>query len=222
MAPPALALKLYYFDVDGKGQAIRLLCAHLGLALQDHRFASRDEFHALKADGTLPFGQVPLLEVTDAAGAVTRIAQSNTILRFIAKLGGAYPTDALSAAAIDSAMDQEVDAFVGPTVISYSTRFGIALDEAQTAAAVSLIATETFPRHLGFVEALLGQSDSGWIAGTPEPSPADFVWGTRLGTYLPSRDHIFPEALRNLDGYPRCKAFVAKFKALPAVAGSAK
>ena len=39
---------------QGKAECIVLMCAYLGLALEDYRFASRDEFFALKADGTLP------------------------------------------------------------------------------------------------------------------------------------------------------------------------
>ena len=59
--------KLLYFDFPGKAEAIRLALTHAGVAFEDHRFADRAEFQALKASGRLQFGQVPALEVTTAA-----------------------------------------------------------------------------------------------------------------------------------------------------------
>ena len=51
--------KLLYFDFPGKAEAIRLALTHAGVAFEDHRFADRAEFQALKASGRLQFGQVP-------------------------------------------------------------------------------------------------------------------------------------------------------------------
>eukprot|EP00961_Rhodomonas_salina_P114075 1534773-Rhodomonas_salina.2 len=59
--PDQPKLKLYYFDIKGKGEPIRLLAAYSGLELEDYRFEGRDHFMKLKEDGTLPFGQVPPL-----------------------------------------------------------------------------------------------------------------------------------------------------------------
>lgn len=207
-------LKLYYFDIQGKGEPIRLLAAYANIALEDYRFSSREEFMALKADGTLPFGQVPLLEVDGRE----KLVQSAAILRYLAQLGGLHPTDLIAAAKVDAALDQEADAFLGPTVASYTTRFGIAMDEAQVAAAAELLGSEVMPRHLAAVERLLCASATGWLAGTPQPSAADFAWAARLGQYLPAKDRLFPERLRTLADYPACKAFVQRFFELPQIA----
>ena len=48
--------KLLYFDFPGKAEAIRLALTHAGVAFEDHRFADRAEFQALKASGRLQFG----------------------------------------------------------------------------------------------------------------------------------------------------------------------
>ena len=45
-APPKL--ELLYFDIHGLGARIRLAAAVGGVPLEDYRFASRDEFAALK------------------------------------------------------------------------------------------------------------------------------------------------------------------------------
>lgn len=177
-------LKLYYFDIKGKGEAIRLLCAYANLTLEDYRLQLHDrtEFQQLKENGTLPFGQVPLLEVDDGQ-MKHKLVQSCAILRYLGKLAGLYPSssnnngnDDILAAQIDAVMDQATDAFVGTTVVTYSTRFGIVLDEIAKTKSCTNIGKDVTPRHLTYVEKLLQESTTGWLVNTTQPSPADFIW----------------------------------------------
>lgn len=192
-----------------------MLCAYAGLELEDYRFESRDVFTEMKESGKLAFGQAPLLEVTMQDGTVHQLVQSTAILRYLGKIGGLYPNDDdLLAAKVDAALAQETDAFTGATVATYTKRFGICLDEATLKKSEELIATETTPRHLQSLEKLLETSTTGWIAGTKEPSPADFVWYVRLDMYMPSSPKFFPETLCQFGDYPHVKAFVEKFKSL--------
>ncbi|CAB9506089.1 S-transferase A2 [Seminavis robusta] len=208
-------LKLYYFNIVGKGEPIRLLCAYAGLELEDYHFASRQEFQDLKANGKLAFGQVPLLEVDDGAH---QLVQSTAILRYLAKLGGLYPRDDdILAAKIDAALAQEADAFTGPTVATYTTRFGICLEGDALQQSKELIAKEVIPRHLDALEQLLNSSSTGWIAGTDQPSPADFVWYVRLALWLPETQLPFQKEILSFQGYPKIKAFVDKFASLEAI-----
>jgi hypothetical protein len=41
--------RLYYFDVAGKAEALRLACVHAGLAFEDVRL-SREQFRALQGE----------------------------------------------------------------------------------------------------------------------------------------------------------------------------
>lgn len=108
-------LKLFYFNIPGKGEAIRLACAYGGVPLDDFRMHS-DDFHELKVSGKLAFGQVPALEVNGES----MLFQSAAIMRYIGKLAGLYPTDDdLYAAKIDMIVDQEVDLFTGLSVSRY-------------------------------------------------------------------------------------------------------
>lgn len=108
-------LKLYYFNIAGKGEAIRLACAYGGVPLEDFRMHA-NEFHELKVSGKLAFGQVPALSVNDD----TMIFQSAAIMRYIGKLTGLYPTnDDLYAAKIDMIVDSENDLFTGLSVSRY-------------------------------------------------------------------------------------------------------
>jgi glutathione S-transferase len=108
-------LKLYYFNIPGKGEAIRLACAYGGIPLEDFRMHA-NEFHDLKVSGKLAFGQVPALEVNGS----TMITQSAAIMRYVGKLTGLYPTgDDLYAAKIDMIVDSENDLFMGLAVSRY-------------------------------------------------------------------------------------------------------
>jgi prostaglandin-H2 D-isomerase / glutathione transferase len=208
-------LKLYYFNIAGKGEQIRLFCAYADLDLEDYRFQSSDEFLKLKSEGKLAFGQVPMLEVDEGNGKVHQLVQSTAILRYLGKLSGLYPKDDdILAAKIDAAMAQETDAFMGAVVATYKRRFGICLEGEALKQSTELIATEVAPRHLAALEKLLESSETGWIAGTEKPSPADFVWYVQLALWMPDKPEFFPENLCKFEGYPRVKAFVDKFSAL--------
>ena len=62
------------------------------------------------ANGNFEFGQMPVLEVTDAEGKVTKYSQTNSILRYLSIQHGYYPTDdAEQAWEIDSALDAVKD-----------------------------------------------------------------------------------------------------------------
>lgn len=108
-------MKLYYFNIPGKGEPIRLACAYGGVELDDFRMHA-NEFHDLKVSGKLAFGQVPALSVNDDQ----MIFQSAAIMRYVGKLAGLYPTnDDLYAAKIDMAVDCEIDLFMGLSVSRY-------------------------------------------------------------------------------------------------------
>ncbi|KAG6947773.1 hypothetical protein JG688_00015400 [Phytophthora aleatoria] len=91
MAQPQL--KLSYFDLKLHAELSRMIFNYGGIAFTDHRIA-RTDFTKLKP--TLPFGQVPDLELDG-----TIYAQSMAIARYAAKIVGPYPNDALEALKVD-------------------------------------------------------------------------------------------------------------------------
>ena len=213
MAAPKL--RLLYFDIHGKAARIRTAALYGGVALEDYRFASRDEFTALKTSGALPFGQVPLLEVN---GGEAKIAQSAAILRYVCGLAGLHPSDPLQAAAVDAALDQEADAFASYAAAKYRDRSGFAaVDDATMQKVEAAINTEVLPRHLGLLERMLAQSTTGWIANTPTPAACDFAWATQLRELRLGQMAFVDSALFAADKLPLCNALVDRFLALPAV-----
>jgi len=204
-------LKLYYFDIKGKGEQIRLICAYSGLKLEDHRFESRDAFLAMK-EGRLPFGQVPMLEV-DGKGAMV---QSTAIMRYLGKLSGLYPMkDHILAQKVDAIMDQATDVFTGSTVLTYGLRYAIELSPEAKEKSYENYNQTVLPDHLKRAERVIESSATGWFAGTDEPSPADFVWYCSL-TNMAAKKEI-SEKNKSLEDFPQLKAFVEKFESLEAI-----
>jgi glutathione S-transferase len=170
-------LKLTYFDINGsRGEAARLALSLGGIPFEDDR-VSMSGWPALKP--RMRFHALPTLEVD---GEV--ITQSNTINRFVGKLAGLYPEDALEAAHCDEVMDAVED--VGGRI---SATFRIE-DPAQKRAAREALAEGPIRLYLERLQELL-QARGGQYFADARLSVADlkvFVWirGLRSGIL----DHI--------------------------------
>ena len=84
-------MKLIYFPAYGRGEPIRMAFWKAGVEFEDARI-THEEFGKMKADGTLPFGQVPVLELDDG----TRLGQSGAILSYIGSKYNMKPQDPLA------------------------------------------------------------------------------------------------------------------------------
>lgn len=71
--------KLYYFDLKGRAEVIRMLFAIAGQKYEDIRF-TLDKWPEYKAKA--PFGQCPYLEVIDGENTLL-LAQSAAISNFL-------------------------------------------------------------------------------------------------------------------------------------------
>lgn len=111
----AAQIKLLYFPLDGRGEAIRLTLVIGGVAYEDEIIEFKD-WPARKP--TTPFGSVPVLYVDGKP-----LAQTNSILRYVGRLAHLYPADDLwTAAKIDEIADTVEDhvAVLVATVFNYS------------------------------------------------------------------------------------------------------
>jgi len=103
-------LELSYFDFNGgRGEPVRLALFMAGIPFEDHRVKPQD-WAAMKA--STPFGGLPVLTVDGRA-----ISQSNSILRFVGKLTGLYPTDPVEALRCDELLDvvEDLSHLLAPT-----------------------------------------------------------------------------------------------------------
>lgn len=143
--------KLTYFDFDGgRAEPVRIAFHAGGIAFEDHRI-SFPEFGKLR-DG-LRFKAVPVLEIDGAA-----VTQSNSMCRYVGKLAGLYPEDALQALYCDEVLDavEDISQHLGAT-------FGLkgpALQEARQALVQGALST-----HLTGLGELLARGGGSYFAG---------------------------------------------------------
>jgi len=94
--------KLVYFDFNGgRGEPVRITFHAGGIEFEDSRI-SYQEFGEMRK--SLRFNSAPVLEVDGV-----QVTQSNAMCRYVGKLAGLYPDDALQALYCDEAMDAVED-----------------------------------------------------------------------------------------------------------------
>lgn len=94
---------LHYFDLYGKGEAIRMLLTHSQTDFYDNRVTG-PSWQALKSSGKCPNGQVPILEI---GGKVYH--QSQAILRYLGSQKGYYDSSDFEAMHTADAVMATVD-----------------------------------------------------------------------------------------------------------------
>jgi glutathione S-transferase len=183
---------------------ISRLALYLGNIPFENRHPSRDEFRTAKTNGSLPFGQMPILIVDGET-----IAQTGAIARFCGKLSGMYPTnDPVAAAKIDQLIDAATDITtkVSPTM---SVK-----DEAEKMAARTVLAEETLPRWFGYLEALCPDGENTFFVGDTMTIADLAIWrlmGWFTGGFL---DGI-PATV--VDGFPKLQAHSERIGSEPRI-----
>ncbi|BCO28344.1 hypothetical protein MIZ03_3244 [Rhodoferax lithotrophicus] len=163
-------LTLTYFDIHGgRGEPARLALHIGGLPFEDKRFAFADFAEVRKST---PLNQVPTLHVDGV-----QITQSDAITRYVGKLAGLYPIDALQALLCDEVLSAVEDANV-----KIGTTFGLTgdtLKEARTA-----LVKGPLPLYLGWLQTQL-QAHGGEYFADQRLTIADlkvFVFVTSLNS----------------------------------------
>lgn len=213
-------LELVYFDFGGRAEAIRLALKACQISFNDVRI-SREKFTSWKQEGKFPFGQMPCLFIDGEP-----LAQSNAILRYIAKLsqdGGnkapLYPSDSIQAARVDAMLAQVDDLLVPVGVSMFPGRYGWNFDQVSKDKAPipgfntrKLVRTRVVPilaAHLAKFEGALKASSTDFLVGD-SPTIADIALFT-LTQYLKKNmlDHI--DCIALLDAVPKIKEHHQKF-----------
>jgi len=94
--------KLYYFNVRGRGEAIRQVFTLAKVPFEDRRL-DMETWGSFKEE--TPFGQLPVLEVNGV-----KIANTNAILRYLGREFNLAGSDNLENAKLDSLGDLLIDA----------------------------------------------------------------------------------------------------------------
>lgn len=224
-SPRFHSIKLYYFDIAGKGEPVRLALHVAGVEFEDIK-VTPEIVAEMKANGKAKFGQFPCLEVTDRkTNNTSMLVQSAAILRFVgrslAKPNQIYPGDAIRAAYIDSILDAEIDLFTGIAVSRYRGRYGFesignpgdkVFDQIRKD-----LNDDIIPHHLGNLEKLLesNRSENKWFGNTRSVSIADLCLVPRLGWLKNHGEGISDQILAP---YPLICALMEAFYEVPAIA----
>ncbi|GMS85895.1 hypothetical protein PENTCL1PPCAC_8070, partial [Pristionchus entomophagus] len=192
--------KLTYFDLRARGECIRMMFAIAGVPLEETRIPM-NEWPELKK--TFPFEAVPVLEVDGVP-----VAQTLSILRYIAREAGYAGPDNLSSALADALADQYAD-FVMAFVPWHIVNAGYAPGDKD--ALYESVYLPAKAKHLPYFEAALRKSTTGWYANTPELTHADVFIASGLEWLM----RLDKNAQKIFEEYPLLKAHSEKFFAHP-------
>jgi len=181
-----MPLKLVYFNVRGRGQALRYICADNGVALEE---VDIDFADWPKVKPTTAFGQLPVLEDGDF-----KVAQSNAILRYVARKHGLYGKSDKEQTMIDMVNDQQEDVRLTYLRLIYQ-EYDKEKDNY----------IKTIPEKLATLEAFLGKNSGGkgFFVGD-HASFADYTTFDLL-------DNLLTLAPHSLDSLPLLKGFHDRF-----------
>ena len=169
--------KLYYFDIDGgAGEPIRQAFRLAKIPFEDIRVKFAD-WPALKSTGKCVFGQMPAIEIDGKL-----FAQSMAILRYVGKLAGLYPSDALEALRVDELLEAVLD-IRGKMSVTY------AMPDSEKVEARKKLADSFIKPHLKNIELRINNQEGGFkgFAVGSKLSVADLVLASDLAGYKSGR-----------------------------------
>jgi glutathione S-transferase len=204
--------KLVYFAARGRAEAIRLAFAYGGVDFEDVRMKGPDLMAARAAGSvTPPFSQFPYLEVDGVS-----IGQSCSILRFVGKRTGLYPSEDVAAAKVDSVVDQIGDA----ATAAYGVLFSKVSDEEKAAQKEEVMKNKLPALFKGIVN-YINASAGPFVFGA-EPTIADMAllaFAEGFAKYGMPWTDVAPELKRPIDALlssPKLAAYFAKREAVEA------
>ena len=197
-----MAMKLYYFPLYARGEAIRMTLAHSNTSYVEENPSGPlfgAGWAALKPK--MPSGQMPVLELENGM----KLHQSQPILRYLGKVHGYYPTDALDAFKIDAILEDFAEAQIGfPFMEMFGKPVGVdQLKEMEMSQEkVFVLLTKILNQNKG----------SKFLAGD-KLSIADFQafsWATSYALNLngdPKQKHVYEALNALLQNYPTVVAW---------------
>ncbi|KAL3106962.1 hypothetical protein niasHT_011166 [Heterodera trifolii] len=185
--------KLYYFDVRGLGEPIRLLLHYVGQQFEDIRIKDFEEWEKTYKSKFF-YGKVPVLEVDGKP-----LGQSATILRYVAEKFDLAGKDEWEKAKANEIMDFQKDANTDLAPYLY-VKMGFREGDLEK------LRGEVFEpgvkRILPLFEKLLKESGSGYMLKSGL-SMVDFQVSNFLYTFIklePDTINAYPELIKYVDG----------------------
>ena len=155
--------ELIYFESPGYAEPTRF-CLEISEVPWKNTVVDWDGYQALKENGELPWGYLPILKTPQGT-----IAESNALMRYAAAIAGIEPEDLYVRGKVDELID-----VMNEWRSSFSPTFYIDDLDEKIAARQALFA-EDGKVHLGLkaLETVYEASATGWLAGTKDMTLAD-------------------------------------------------
>eukprot|EP00826_Nyctotherus_ovalis_P031936 TRINITY_DN2572_c0_g2_i4.p1 TRINITY_DN2572_c0_g2~~TRINITY_DN2572_c0_g2_i4.p1 ORF type:complete len:399 (+),score=114.11 TRINITY_DN2572_c0_g2_i4:146-1342(+) len=191
-------MKLHYFDMQGKGECIRLLLAHAGVKFEDFRIAFKD-WPQLKDKYELK--QIPVLEIDGRT-----YSQSVAILEYLGVKYKYMPKDPSTLAKVVFAVETAGDFLAKGFLAAF---FMSPLDAESKAVAADKLVKVDGPLYLGALEKLLKENSSQEYIVGDKYTIADFYL---LGAYrrFLMEDWFKPFCTPLFASHPVLKAYLDK------------
>jgi len=194
-------LTLTYFPIRGRAECSRLMMAQAGLVYDDCRL-TREQWGKMKA--TTPWGQLPTLTIDGKT-----FAQSNSIERYIARLGGLGGANAWEFAQVDAITQSVKDA--APAFVSAVSPFENKTEEEKVPKLEAYFKGDFIKWATQFNKALLANNEGkGWFVGN-KVSYADIS----LFNLYSGVQKANPDAFRD---FPALAGWLGRVAALPRIA----
>lgn len=200
--------RLTYFSLRGRAEIIRLVLAETGMPFEERSVGPYNpsnlppEFAELKTVGALPFDALPLWE---EPGGLS-LAQSDAIVRHVARAGKLYGASEREAALCDMA-------FEGVKDVRMEVMKPMSADPAKRADLRADLVASVLPRWLGYFDRMLAKGGGeGFLAGGGITFADIALW--HLLEALTDNDLAAP-----LEKLPRLVAFKERIQTRPGIAG---
>jgi len=163
------SIKLFYGDMPfWRAEVVRLSLFAGDVPFEDVRIKfGSDEAKAMKAEGKMTFGAIPVMEVDGKM-----LSQTQAMAVYAAKLAGIHPEDPWDAAKVDECINGCTDA-----TVTISATFRLP-DEEKLPAREGLIAPEgRLTMHLGGLEKICAENGScGYAVGSSLTAADLAIW----------------------------------------------
>jgi len=221
-----MSIKLTYFNIEGAAEKVRLTLAMCEQEFEDERINFQEWGERKKQT---PFGQLPVMEVTDATGNVQTFAQSGSMIRWVArrfdKTGKLYPTNVDEALVVDEMLELSNDLARAWTPclymgMGYHEKFGHPAEWADKGEVVKQLrekfisADGDLARFMGYFSKQLEKSGGKFFCGD-HVTLADLQILPQLRYFTKGvADHVPASCL---EAYPTVTAWIARMCAIPQI-----
>ena len=205
-----VSFRITYYGFQGRAGCLRAAASLGGIAYEDV-FESGEEHKKAKEDGTRRWSGLPEVTVFDKDGKeLCKLGQSNSCLRYIGKLAGLYPDNAVERALIDEILDSSEDVYgvVSPTI-------AIKDEEKKKTARLKLMEADKLPYWLNKFESRLQENEkrgnkNGYFVGD-KITIADLK-AYYMFNFATSGNLDYIDGVKLLEPVKRVTAFIAKIK----------